>query len=130
MTNWVSKASSEAGISTGSIIGTLWPGCKTLARWMHVQERVPDHVAEILRRSGRSCRVPARYPANVETNALAMIDILVRFGVFLVVLTVMLVAMDAMIPTQGPPVSKYSLEYLTRKNDLRPGPNPIQVRAP
>jgi hypothetical protein len=61
---------------------------------------------------------------------LAMIDILVRFGVFLVVLTLMLVTIDAMIPIQGPPVSKYGLEYLMRKNDLRPAPNPIKIRAP
>jgi hypothetical protein len=63
-------------------------------------------------------------------GTLAMIDILVRFGIFLVIITLMLVTIETVIPTQGTPVSKYGLEYLTRKNDLRPGPNPIQVRAP
>jgi hypothetical protein len=59
-----------------------------------------------------------------------MIDILVRFGIFLVVLTLMLVTIDAVIPSQGTPASKFGLEYLMRKNDLRPEPNPIRIRAP
>jgi hypothetical protein len=59
-----------------------------------------------------------------------MIDILVRFGIFLVVLTLMLVTIEAVIPTQGTPVSKYGLEYFTQKKDLRPAPNPIRIRAP
>ena len=60
-----------------------------------------------------------------------MIDMLVRFGIFLVIITLMLVTIEKVIPTQGTPVSKYGLEYLTRKNDLRPEPNPIiRDRAP
>ncbi len=59
-----------------------------------------------------------------------MIDMLVRFGIFLVIITLMLVTIETVIPTQGTPVSKYGLEYLMRKNDLRPEPNPIRVRAP
>jgi hypothetical protein len=55
---------------------------------------------------------------------------LIRVGVFLVILVMMLVTIEILVPVQGVPESRFSLEYLMRKNDLRPEPNPIQVRAP
>jgi hypothetical protein len=50
-----------------------------------------------------------------------MIDLLIRFGVFVVVLILMLMSIEWLVPIKGPPARKfdYTLEYLTQKTKLR-----------
>jgi hypothetical protein len=54
----------------------------------------------------------------------------VRLVVFAVTLSAMLMTIEFLVPVQGVPESRFTLEYLTRKQDLRQATNPIQVRAP
>jgi hypothetical protein len=46
-------------------------------------------------------------------------DMLIRLGVFVVILAIMLGTIEVVVPVQGVPQSKYSLEYMLQKNELR-----------